>query len=104
MKSLKTVLTIAMALGFLALPAVAQGDAAAAGAAAEQTGKYLSAIGAGIVAIGAGVGIGMIASSAVSGIARQPEATGDIRVTMIIGAALIEGVALVGLLVCAGIL
>ena len=39
----------------------------------------LAAIGAGLAAIGAGVGIGMIGSKAMEGIARQPEAVGDIR-------------------------
>ncbi|WP_054683269.1 ATP synthase F0 subunit C [Rhodothermus marinus] len=57
-------------------------------------------IGAGIVAIGAGVGIGRLAASAMEGSARQPEASGDIRTSMIIAAALIEGVALFGLVIC----
>ena len=62
---------------------------------------FLSAgIGAGLVAIGAGMGIGRLAASALDGSARQPEAAGDIRTTMIIAAALIEGVALFGLVVC----
>ena len=47
-------------------------------------------------ALGAGVGIGRLAASALEGTARQPEATGDIRTTMIIAAALIEGVAIIG--------
>ncbi|MEM6785804.1 MAG: ATP synthase F0 subunit C [Bacteroidota bacterium] len=59
-----------------------------------------AAIGAGLVAIGAGMGIGRLAGSALEGTARQPEASGDIRTTMIIAAALIEGVALFGLVVC----
>ncbi|MEM8560310.1 MAG: ATP synthase F0 subunit C [Bacteroidota bacterium] len=59
-----------------------------------------AAIGAGLVAIGAGIGIGRLAGSALEGTARQPEASGDIRTTMIIAAALIEGVALFGLVVC----
>ena len=50
-------------------------------------------IGAGLAVIGAGLGIGKLASSALEGIARQPEAAGDIRSTMLIAAALIEGVA-----------
>lgn len=58
-----------------------------------------AAIGAGIALVGAGLGIGKIASSAVEGIARQPEATGDIRSAMIVSAALIEGVAFFGILV-----
>jgi len=62
---------------------------------------YLSAgIGAGLVTLGAGIGIGKIASSACEGTARQPEAGGDIRLSMIIAAALIEGIALLGGVVC----
>lgn len=57
-------------------------------------------LGAGLVAIGAGLGIGRLAASALEGSARQPEAGGDIRTTMIIAAALIEGVAFFGLVVC----
>lgn len=54
----------------------------------------LAAIGAGIAVIGAGIGIGMIGSKAMEAIARQPEATNEIRTNMIIAAALVEGVAL----------
>ncbi|MFB6274152.1 MAG: ATP synthase F0 subunit C [Salinibacter sp.] len=57
-------------------------------------------LGAGISAIGAGVGIGWLASSSMEGAARQPEAIGDIRGLMLISAALIEGVALLALIVC----
>lgn len=57
-------------------------------------------IGAGLVAIGAALGIGRLAAAALEGSARQPEASGEIRTTMIIAAALIEGVALFGLVVC----
>ncbi|MFN7302555.1 MAG: ATP synthase F0 subunit C [Bacteroidia bacterium] len=57
-------------------------------------------IGAGIAAIGAGIGIGRIGGSALESIARQPEATGDIRANMIVAAALIEGVALFAVIVC----
>ena len=57
-------------------------------------------IGAGQVALGAGWGIGRLAAAALEGTARQPEASGDIRTTMIIAAALIEGVALFGQVVC----
>jgi F-type H+-transporting ATPase subunit c len=55
----------------------------------------LATIGAGLAAIGAGLGIGLIGSKAAEGIARQPEATGDIRGIVILTAALIEGAALV---------
>ena len=60
----------------------------------------LVALGAGLVVLGAAFGIGKVASSAVESIARQPEASGDIKGTMLIAAALIEGVALFGLVVC----
>jgi F-type H+-transporting ATPase subunit c len=62
---------------------------------------YLGAgIGAGLATIGAGLGIGLVGSHAMEGIARQPEAVGDIRTNMIIAAALIEGVALLGEVIC----
>lgn len=51
-------------------------------------------LGAAVAAIGAGIGIGKIGASAMEAIARQPEATGDIRSNMIVIAALVEGVAL----------
>lgn len=63
--------------------------------------EFLAAgIGAGIVALGAGLGIGRLAAAALEGSARQPEAAGDIRTSMIIAAALIEGVAFFGLVIC----
>lgn len=57
-------------------------------------------IGAGLVAIGAGIGIGKIGGSAMEGMARQPEAAGRIQTAMLIIAALIEVVALFGVVVC----
>ena len=70
---------------------------AAAGAA---IGKLGAAMGAGLAVIGAGLGNGKIGGSAMEAIARQPEASGDIRMNMIIAAALIEGVALLAVVVC----
>lgn len=62
---------------------------------------YLAAgVGAGITVFGAANGIGRLASAALEAIGRQPEATGDIRTTMIIAAALIEGVALFAEVIC----
>ncbi len=62
---------------------------------------YLSAgLGAGISVIGAGIGIGRLAAAALEAGARQPEAAGDTRTTMIIAAALIEGVALFACVIC----
>ena len=63
-------------------------------------GVGLAALGAGLAALAAGLGIGRIASSSVESIARQPEASGDIRGAMILTAALVEGVALFGIVVC----
>ena len=57
----------------------------------------IAAIGAGLAVLGAG--IGRIGGSAVEGIARNPEASGKITTTMIIAAALIEGVALFGVVI-----
>jgi len=62
---------------------------------------YLSAgIGAGLAVMGAGLGIGRLAGDALSGVSRQPSAGGDIRTTMIIAAALIEGVCLFAEVIC----
>ncbi|NIK74603.1 F-type H+-transporting ATPase subunit c [Thermonema lapsum] len=57
-------------------------------------------LGAGVVALGAGLGIGRIGGQAMDAIARQPEATAKVQTAMIISAALIEGVALFGAVVC----
>jgi F-type H+-transporting ATPase subunit c len=67
--------------------------------AADGLAKMGGAIGAGLAAIGAGMGIGQIGGHAMEAIARQPEAAGDIRSNMIVAAALIEGVALFGVIV-----
>jgi len=54
--------------------------------------SYIAAgLGAGIVVLGASLGIGKLAGSALEGMARQPEVSGDLRTAMIIAAALIEG-------------
>ena len=62
--------------------------------------KLGAAIGAGIAVLGAGIGIGRIGGSAMEAMARQPEASGDLRMNMIIAAALVEGVALFAIVVC----
>jgi len=74
---------------------------AAAGAGLAKLG---AGIGAGLAAIGAGIGIGRIGGSAMEGIARQPEAGSDIRMNMIIAAALVDAVALFAIVVCGFIL
>ncbi|HYX91617.1 MAG TPA: ATP synthase F0 subunit C [Myxococcaceae bacterium] len=57
-------------------------------------------VGAGLAIIGAGLGIGRLAAAAMEGTARQPSSTGDIRTSMIIAAALIEGATLFALVIC----
>lgn len=62
---------------------------------------YLAAgLGAGLAVIGGGYGIGQLARGAMEGTARQPSAANDIRTSMIIAAALIEGVTLFAEVVC----
>ncbi len=61
--------------------------------------KLGAALGTGFAAFAAAIGIGKIGSSAMEGIARQPEAAGDIRMSMIIAAALIEGASLFAIVV-----
>jgi len=62
---------------------------------------YLAAgLGAGLVTFGAGLGIGRIAQAAMDGTARQPDASNEIRTSMLIASALIEGIALFGEVVC----
>jgi F-type H+-transporting ATPase subunit c len=68
--------------------------------AAAMSLKGLAAMGAGLCAIGAGVGIGRIGASAVEGIARQPDAINDIRISMFIAVALVEGNVLFALVIC----
>lgn len=69
-------------------------------ASAASIAKVGAALGAAIAVVGAAFGIGRIGSAALESIARQPEATGDIRSGMILSAALIEGVAMFAIVVC----
>jgi F-type H+-transporting ATPase subunit c len=62
--------------------------------------NFGSALGAGIVLLGAGFGIGRIGSSAVESMARQPEVADKVQTAMIISAALIEGATFFALIVC----
>lgn len=77
----------------LSAPALAQ-DAAATSI------SFSGAFGAGIVMLGAGLGIAKIGAAAVESMARQPEVAGDIRGAMIVAAALIEGATFFALIVC----
>ncbi len=63
------------------------------------TGAFV-ALGMGLAVIGAGIGLGSIGSKAMEAIARQPEAVGDIRSNMILMGALVEGAALIAIVMC----
>jgi F-type H+-transporting ATPase subunit c len=62
--------------------------------------KIGAAIGAGVIIIGASMGIGKIGVAALESMARQPEVSNDLRSTMIVIAGLIEGAALIALVIC----
>ncbi len=80
-----------IAVFLLALPVLAQDEASV---------QFSGAIGAGVVCIGAGYGIGKLAGSALESMARQPEVAGSIQTAMIIAAALIEGFTFFALFIC----
>lgn len=61
---------------------------------AAEVAKLGAAVGAGLAAIGAGIGIGKIGGQAMDAMARQPEVMNKLFTNMIVAAALIEGVAL----------
>jgi F-type H+-transporting ATPase subunit c len=87
-------LVFCWAVFMVASPALAQG---AGGGFSMNLG---AAVGAGLVILGAGFGIGRIGGQAVEGMSRQPEAAGNIQTAMIISAALIEGATFFALIVC----
>jgi len=93
-----------LALAFAAVPAMAVdapagGTTVASGDAAKSGAAIGAGIGAGLAILGAGLGIGLIGFAALGGIARQPEASGKIQVGMLILAALVEGAAIIALIV-----
>ena len=79
----------------MSVPAMAQ-DSGSAVAFSGASGAF----GAGLVLLGAGLGIGKIGAAAVESMARQPEVAGDIRGAMIVAAALVEGATFFALIVC----
>jgi F-type H+-transporting ATPase subunit c len=98
---------LCLAVLLVAAPAFAQEAPAtmeaAAAARAAIAGGHMNlgaAVGAGLVILGAGFGIGRIGGQAVEGMSRQPEAAGNIQTAMIISAALIEGATFFALIVC----
>ncbi len=108
MKKLVQIVAILVALValFSAVPAFAQtaptsgGPSAAAPSAQPPLIGFSGAIGAGLVAVGSGLGIGKLAASAVESMARQPEVAGQVQTAMIIAAALIEGFTFFAIFVC----
>ena len=85
----------------MATPAMAQGPTATGAAAQEGFAIYLgAAVGAGIVLLGAAMGIGRIGAAAVESMARQPEMATNIQTAMVVSAAFIEGAAFFALIVC----
>ncbi len=60
----------------------------------------LASLGAGLAVIGAGLGIGLLWSAGMQGMSRQPELAPKLQLSMFIGAALVEGVALFALVIC----
>jgi F-type H+-transporting ATPase subunit c len=82
-------------MSFLICPVLA-----ASGGPGTAMSLFGAALGSGLIIVGAGLGIGLIGSRAVDAIARQPEAGSRIFSTMIMAAALIEGVTFFALLIC----
>ncbi len=98
---LKYAMLLVGAFVALSVPAMAQEAGAEAVAAAAQPLINLTAtFGAGLVVIGAGLGISRLSTAAFESMARQPEVAADIKGSMVIVAAMIEGAAVIGLIVC----
>lgn len=102
--NLLLVALILMGFASMGFAATDAGDSAAQAGATMLTdigaGRLGGPIGAGLVIIGGGLGIGKVSASACESIARQPEAGGRIFTSMIIAAAMIEGTTLFGVIVC----
>lgn len=100
---LKKFFLVVAAIALTSIPAMAQEEPAGAGAKAAAGQPLINltgAAGAGIVMLGAAFGIAKIGAAAVESMARQPEVAGDIRGSMIVAAALIEGATFFALIVC----
>ena len=104
MKKITAIMLLVIGLMLVASAAFAAETAAAAAPDASKfaffgTVAAASAIGIGIAALGTGIGMGLGIGRAVEGIARNPEASGKIMTTMIVGLALIESLAIYTLVV-----
>ena len=108
------IVAVCLTVALMAAPALAQPGGQAEAAPGDDTNatdnnnrsdarpfiELGAAFGAGLIIIGAGMGIGRIGSHAVESMARQPEVAGNIQTGMLIAAALIEGATFFGLIVC----
>ena len=102
MVKLVSMCVVCLVVMAIAAPAMAQAPAAPAAAAVAPATFSMNlgaAVGAGIIILGAALGIGRIGGQAVEGMSRQPEAAGNIQTGMIIAAALIEGATFFALIV-----
>lgn len=100
MNKLLKIVSVCVLILLFAAPAMAQAPTGPGIGGATQLFTKASALGAGLVVIGAGYGIGRLASSALESMARQPEVAGSIQTAMIIAAALIEGFTFYALYIC----
>jgi F-type H+-transporting ATPase subunit c len=103
MNRLMKIAGLALVLAVLCLPSTALAQENAPGAHATKPIDFAgfgAAIGAGLVAIGAGIGIGRFAAAAAEGIARQPSAASAITGAVNLPLFLLEGVSIIGLVVC----
>lgn len=96
--------TIGILAGFLILGVSSAAFAAEGGAKAQGMWIYIAiaiacGLGMGIAVFGTGISMGSAISSALTGIARNPEASGKIQTNMIIGLALIESLCIYALLI-----
>jgi len=97
---LKYAMLLVGAFVAMSVPAMAQGEPVAAAVQVTPLISLTSTFGAGLVVIGAGLGISRLSSAAFESMARQPEVAADIKGSMVIVAAMIEGAAVIGLIVC----
>jgi F-type H+-transporting ATPase subunit c len=94
------ILTLALILGFSSVALAEDGSAKAAAMWIFFGIALACGFGIGIAALGTGLGMGNAINAALTGIARNPEASGKIQTNMIIGLALIESLCIYALVIC----
>ena len=99
-KGLISVFTIFLVLGMAPIVLAEEGSATAAVTGMVAAIAIACGLGIGIAALGTGLGMGNAINAALSGIARNPEASGKIQTNMIIGLALIESLCIYALVIC----